>query len=70
MNSKFKIIIETITSTLKETPNYLVIMFIFVYIFALLGLQVFAGKLTDSSSGMGTPRMNFDNLLWALLSVV
>ena len=70
INSKFKIIIETIKSTLKETPNYLIIMFIFIYVFALLGLQAFAGKLTDSSTGTGTPRMNFDNLLWALLSVV
>lgn len=36
--SKFKVIIQTITSTLKETPNYLLIMFIFIYVFALLGL--------------------------------
>ena len=45
-------------------------MLIFIYVFAVLGLQAFACKLTDSSSGVGTPRMNFDNLLLAILSVV
>lgn len=68
MNTKFQIIIETISSTLKELHNYLLIMFIFVYVFALIGLQVFGAKLTDTATG--TLRMNFDNLFWALLTVV
>lgn len=70
LNSKFKVIIETIISSLKQIPEYLAIMLIFIYVFAVIGLQAFACKLTDSSTGVGTPRMNFDNLLLAILSVV
>jgi len=70
VNSKFKIIIDSIKSTIKQTPGYLAIMFVFIYVFAVLGLQVFAYKLTDSRTGEGTPRKNFDNPLLAILSVV
>jgi len=69
-NQKFKIIIDTIKSSVKLTPGYLAIMFVFIYVFAVLGLQAFAYKLTDIHTGEGTPRKNFDNLLLAILSVV
>jgi hypothetical protein len=56
--------------------SYCSIMVLFVYIFALLGMQFFAGRLMFDSDGNldlvnGTvPRMNFDTISWSIVTVL
>ena len=56
--------------------SYASIMILFVYIFSLLGMQFFAGKLRFDDNGFydqinGTvPRQNFDTIIWSVTSVL
>ena len=59
--------------------NFLLLIAIVMYVFALLGLALFAGKLRFDINGdpveLGSdaefylPRMNFDSLFWAFMSI-
>ena len=59
--------------------NFLLLIAIVMYVFALLGLELFAGKLRFGPDGSPVkpgsdeevflPRMNFDSLFWALMSI-
>jgi len=56
--------------------SYCAIMVLFVYIFSLLGMQFFAGKLKFAPDGSydplhgKVPRQNFDTLIWAATTVL
>lgn len=56
--------------------SYSAIMVLFVYIFSLLGMQFFAGKLRFNELGEydlanGTvPRQNFDTIIWSVTTVL
>ena len=43
-------------------------MFLAIFIFALLGMQLFGGKMCGLDDGE-VPCHNFDTLLWALVTV-
>lgn len=62
--------------TLSVILSYCAIMVLFVYIFALLGMQFFAGRLMFDEEGQydpingKVPRMNFDTISWSITTVL
>jgi hypothetical protein len=72
-----KILIDSITFTLSTIINYIILLVIFIYVYALLGMQFFAGKLRfnpetqlyDETQVNSVPRSNFDNILWSCVTV-
>jgi len=53
---------------LAPVAHFGVLLCLFVLIYAVLGLQFFAGKMTDPSSGVRY-RSNFDSIGWSILTV-
>lgn len=55
--------------------NYVVLLMLFIYVFALLGMSLFAGKIKIDSNDLldlqfgVSPRANFDTLQWACISI-
>ena len=71
---KLQELLATIGNTLKDLRNFLVLLFICMLAFTLLGLQLFAYRLKYDSSGAPSstgvsPRLNFDGLGNALTAV-
>jgi voltage-dependent calcium channel L type alpha-1D len=65
-------------STLHEVGNFAVLFMLFVYIYALIGMQTFAGQFRFDEYGFPVardqpaayvPRANFDTLLWSAVTV-
>ncbi|GMH33671.1 hypothetical protein BSKO_01505 [Bryopsis sp. KO-2023] len=59
--------LRTLRHTLDEFGNYCLIVLFTIFIFASLGMQLFGGKFRDQNGDV--PRMNFDNMFWAMLAV-
>eukprot|EP00899_Mesostigma_viride_P006366 jgi/Mesvir1/15730/Mv03304-RA.1 len=57
----------TIYRTLVELGNFALIVGLLVFIYALLGMQIFGGHLDDLPDGL--PRHHFDDVLWASVTV-
>ena len=53
--------------TVMELGNFLLIVLITIFIFALLGMQLFGGKFDFPDEGV--PRHNFDTLIWSIVTV-
>ena len=53
---------------MRSIASLLLLLFLFIVIFALLGMQVFGGKFSFSSTDE-KPRSNFDTFYSALLTV-
>jgi hypothetical protein len=72
----FNQLIDSIIFTLSVVLSYCAIMIIFVYIFSLLGMQFFAGKLRFGTNGLydpingEVPRQNFDTIMWSTTTVL
>jgi len=72
----FNQLIDSIIFTLAVVMSYCAIMVLFIYIFSLLGMQFFAGKLKFAPNGSydpvngKTPRQNFDTILWSATTVL
>ncbi len=75
-------LLETIAKTLYDIANFTVVLFLFIYIFALVGMQVFANRFHfDKETGeplrmtdprypsAEVPRANFDTFIWAVTTV-
>jgi len=70
------ILIDSIAFTLTSISDYVILLVIFIYIFSLLGMSLFVSKLkfdpvtdtVDMENGV-SPRTNFDNILWALITI-
>ena len=58
----------TVYLTVLDLGNFSFIIFLAIFIFALLGMQLFGGKMCGLDDGE-VPRHNFDTLLWALVTV-
>ena len=58
----------TVYLTVLDLGNFSFIVLLVIFIFALLGMQLFGGKMCGLDDG-DTPRHNFDTLLWALVTV-
>jgi hypothetical protein len=70
-----KLLMDSITHTISAVGNFTILLFLFIYIYSIFGMQFFAGKLkfndeghVDLDHGM-SPRANFDTLLWAFVTV-
>lgn len=77
-----RVLLETILRSLQDVANFALLLFLFIYIFSLLGQFLFANRFRfDPRSGdvvrLGTagfddaevPRENFDNFLSAFVSI-
>lgn len=66
-------------STIKEVGNFSVLFLVFMYIYALIGMQTFANQFRFDERGYPVdqhydetyyvPRSNFDTLLWSMVTV-
>ncbi|KAF1318920.1 Voltage-gated ion channel, partial [Globisporangium splendens] len=71
-------LLSTMLSTLKEVGNFSVLFLLFMYIYALIGMQTFANQFRFDEHGYPVdskhevayiPRSNFDTLLWSMVTV-
>ena len=65
--SALKQMIETAIASLKAVMNFGVLLLLLLYIFALLGMNLFGGKLFDDDGEV--PRANYDTFIAAFISV-
>ena len=65
---KLQNFLYTIYLTVLDLGNFSFIVCLTIFIFALLGMQMFGGKMCGLDDG-DVPRHNFDTLLWALVTV-
>lgn len=71
-----KILMDSIVFTVSTIGPYTVLLMLFLYVFALMGMQFFAGNFRFNDYGEGrfdlengeSPRANFDTLLDSLLT--
>jgi voltage-dependent calcium channel L type alpha-1D len=72
-----RILIDSIAFTITTIGDYVVLLCLFIYVFALLGMSFFAGKVTfdednkplSKAEGGISPRNNFDEILDSLLTI-
>ena len=70
-----KILLDSITFTLGTIGDYVILLMLFMYVFALLGMSIFAGKIRFDEDGKvdlangKAPRTNFDTLPWAIITI-
>lgn len=70
-----RVLMDSIGLTILGMGNYTVLLTLFVYLYALLGMQFFAGKFTFNSEGLydpngDVPRMNFDTIWDSFITIV
>lgn len=66
---------DSITFTLSTIGDYVILLSLFIYVFALLGMSFFAGRIKfdendvyDLENGQA-PRTNFDGLFWSVITI-
>lgn len=68
----------TIVSTVREIGNFSVLLFLFMYIYALIGMQMFGNRFRFDADGFPVdtahpavyiPRANFDTMLWSMVTI-
>ena len=69
-----RVLMDSIAMTVKGMGNYAILLFLFMYLFALLGMQFFAGKFRFGNDGLysssgDVPRMNFDSIWEAFITI-
>lgn len=72
-----RILIDSISFTLTTIGDYVMLLMLFIYVFALLGMSFFAGKLSfdedgnplSKAEGGIPPRNNFDKLPSSLITI-
>ena len=69
-----RVLLDSIAYTMSTIGNYVILLGLFIYVYALLGMQFFAGNLKFDedghySSNGSVPRANFDTLYWAAITV-
>ena len=67
-------LLDSIAFTVLTIKDYTILLCLFIYVFALLGMSFFAGKVKFDEDGAydlegEPPRINFDNLKWTALTV-
>jgi len=69
------VLLDSIGLTLSSIKNYVILLILFIYIYALLGMQFFSGRMkfnddgdVDQENG-DSPRLNFDELPQAALTI-
>jgi len=69
-----RVLLDSIAYTMGTIGNYAILLGLFIYVYSLLGMQFFAGKLTFDSEGFydangEVSRANFDTIYWAAITV-
>jgi hypothetical protein len=70
-----KILLDSIAHTIAAIGNFTILLGLFIYVFSLLGMQFFAGKLRFDNEGNfdlengSLPRAHFDSLFFAFLAI-
>jgi Ion transport protein len=64
-----KVIIEVIKSTAEQFAYITILMFLFIFIFTLLGTQIFGGQFTFDVYPYNRQRYNFDSFSQAFFTV-
>ena len=69
-----RVLLDSIAYTMGTIGNYVILLGLFIYVYALLGMQFFAGNLKFDDDGYydsngNVPRANFDTLYWAAITV-
>ena len=61
------VVIKTMTSVM----TFFGLLFLFIFAFAILGMHLFGGKFNflNAEGQVVTSRSNFDNFLWAMVTV-
>jgi len=67
-------LLESISFTVLTIKDYTILLSLFIYVFALLGMSFFAEKVKFNDDGAfdptgESPRANFDTMMWAALTV-
>ncbi|GAB5365090.1 hypothetical protein AAMO2058_001026900 [Amorphochlora amoebiformis] len=60
-------LLDAIGKSLRSLTYFSLLLLLFIFMFGLIGLQFFAGKLKDSNGEVS--RANFDNVGWAMVTV-
>lgn len=74
-NFTLRFLLDSIAYTISSIANFTIILGIFIYVFSLLGMEIFAGKFKFDDFGVydpdhGTvPRQNYDHIIWSLITV-
>jgi len=70
-----RILLDSIAFTMTTIGNYVILLLLFIYVYALIGMRFFGGKLkfdedgtVDRDGGM-VPRANFDSLIWSSVTI-
>lgn len=61
-------LVASLLNSIQSIASLLLLLFLFIVIFALLGMQVFGGKF-NFEDNKEKPRSNFDSFWQALLTV-
>ena len=76
VNDYFKKISNVLIEMITSICPLIIVLFVFVYSYAVIGLQLFAGKLYFNSmrepnleNGI-VPRKNYDTLAWSLITTL
>ena len=79
-----KVLLDCVAFTLDAIGNFFALLIIFLYVFSLLGMQMFAGRLRFDQNGLpmkdtvtewsqleslNVPRSNFDNIIQSFITV-
>jgi hypothetical protein len=69
-----RVLLDSIAYTIGNIGNYAILLGLFIYVYSLLGMQFFAGKLTFNQEGFfdengEVPRANFDTIYWSAITV-
>ena len=69
-----RVLLDSIGYTMSTIGNYVILLGLFIYVYSLLGMQFFAGKMKYDDEGFYDPngklaRANFDTLYWSSITV-
>ena len=70
-----RIMLDSLSQTILSIGNYVVLLLLFIYVFALMGMQFFAGKLrfdennNPDPNGTKTLRYDFDNIFVTFMTI-
>jgi len=65
--SSLRNLVASLLNSMRSIASLLLLLFLFIVIFALLGMQLFGGKFNFGNDE--TPRSNFDTFWQSLLTV-
>lgn len=70
-----RVLLDSISFTVTTIGDYVILLMLFIYVFALLGMSLFAGRLRFDDEGRcdlaagALPRAHFDSIGWSLITI-